>query len=78
MSTDAEHLGSTVEALRPMVPAKDFETSRRFYIDLGFQPQVRIPERLIEVKLGAYSFLLQNYYVEHGPITLSCTWVSLT
>jgi hypothetical protein len=33
-------LAGTVEAMRPIVPAKDFETSRRFYEELGFSPQV--------------------------------------
>jgi hypothetical protein len=58
-----EQLARTVRAMRPMVPAKDFETSRRFYLDLGFCP-TSLSERLIEMSLGPYSFILQNYYVE--------------
>jgi catechol 2,3-dioxygenase-like lactoylglutathione lyase family enzyme len=46
-----------------MVPAKDFEISRRFYVDLGFRPQT-LTDRLIEMHLGAYSFILQGYYVQ--------------
>jgi hypothetical protein len=64
MSSELQDLGATVEAMRPMVPAKDFATSSRFYIDLGFQPAVRIPDRLTEMHLGGYSFMLQNYYVQ--------------
>ncbi|HMA73703.1 MAG TPA: glyoxalase [Xanthobacteraceae bacterium] len=48
--------------MRPIVPAKDFDISGRFYVDLGFEPE-RLTERLVEMHLGAYSFILQNYYV---------------
>ena len=53
----------TVKAMRPMVPAKDFEISQRFYLELGFRPQA-LAGRLVEMHLGAYSFILQDYYVE--------------
>jgi hypothetical protein len=62
--TPASDLAQTVEAMRPMVPARNFEISTRFYGDLGFRPQVLIPDRLIEMHLGTYSFMLQNYYVQ--------------
>jgi hypothetical protein len=62
MSTDTTALVRTVKAMRPMVLAKDFEMSKRFYLDLGFQPQT-LADRLIEMNLGAYSFILQDYYV---------------
>ena len=64
MWSEVDSLGATVKAMRPIVPAKDFATSSRFYADLGFQPHVLIPERLIEMHLGGYSFMLQNYYVQ--------------
>src|SRR6266849_2404216 len=63
MSDEARNLAYTVRAMRPMVPAKDFEISKRFYVDLGFQPQ-KLTARLIEMHLGAYSFILQGYYVQ--------------
>jgi hypothetical protein len=63
MSSEASDLAHTVKAMRPIVPAKDFEVSRRFYLDIGFQPQM-LDERLIEMHLGTYSFILQDYYVE--------------
>jgi hypothetical protein len=62
MSTDA-NLAHTVRAMRPMVPAKDFEISKQFYVDLGFQPQM-LTDGLAEMHLGAYSFILQRYYVQ--------------
>jgi hypothetical protein len=60
---DPKKLAGKVRAMRPIVPAKDFDISERFYIDLGFEPE-RFTERLVEMHLGAYSFILQNYYVE--------------
>jgi hypothetical protein len=63
MSVREDDLARTVKAMRPMVPAKDFETSKRFYEELGFRPQI-LSEKLVEMHLGTYSFILQNYYVE--------------
>ena len=61
--TEPGGLGHTVKAMRPFVPAKDFETSRRFYADLGFRIEP-LGDELAEVALGGHSFLLQDYYVE--------------
>ncbi len=63
MSTNATTLARTVMAMRPMVPAKDFEVSKRFYIELGFEPKI-LTDRLVEMQLGAFSFILQAYYVQ--------------
>jgi uncharacterized glyoxalase superfamily protein PhnB len=62
MATTTEELADTVLAMRPMVPAKDFATSQRFYTELGFQPAM-LTQGLIEMKIGEFSFLLQDYYV---------------
>ncbi|HEX9586133.1 MAG TPA: glyoxalase [Bradyrhizobium sp.] len=62
MSTNATTLARTIMAMRPMVPAKDFEISKRFYIELGFEPKI-LTDRLVEMQLGAFSFILQAYYV---------------
>jgi catechol 2,3-dioxygenase-like lactoylglutathione lyase family enzyme len=62
MTVGANDLAQTIRATRPMVPAKDFEISKRFYCDLGFQPKM-LTDNLAEMSLGACSFLLQNYYV---------------
>jgi hypothetical protein len=45
-----------------MVPAKDFDVSKRFYIELGFQPRP-LTDRLVEMQLGVFSFILQAHYV---------------
>ena len=62
MSVEAAALSRTVGAMRPMVPAKDFDVSKRFYIELGFQPRP-LAERLVEMQLGMFAFILQDYYV---------------
>ena len=52
-----------VIAMRPFVPAKDFQTSLRFYTELGFHP-FQLGEGLASMHLGQFAFLLQNYYVK--------------
>ena len=49
--------------LRPFVPAKDFETSKRFYAELGFAVRA-IDDGIAEVSIDGHSFLLQNFYEE--------------
>ncbi len=63
MSGVGEDQTLEVVAMRPFVPAKDFETSFRFYTELGFQA-FRLGDGLASMHLGAFAFLLQNYYVE--------------
>jgi uncharacterized glyoxalase superfamily protein PhnB len=58
-----KNLADTIKATRPMVPAKDFDISLRFYADLGFQSRM-LTDGLAEMTLGPCSFLLQNYYVQ--------------
>jgi hypothetical protein len=67
MSADSASLSQTVSAMRPMVPAKVFDTSKRFYVELGFEPRP-LTDRLVEMQLGAFSFILQDYYV--------CEWAN--
>jgi catechol 2,3-dioxygenase-like lactoylglutathione lyase family enzyme len=57
--------GSTsvdVIALRPFVPAKDFEKSLQFYVDLGFSAR-RLGDSIASMELGQFGFLLQKYDV---------------
>lgn len=49
-------------ALRPFVPARDYDLSVRFYEALGFVPTHRDDDVTI-LKLGSFSFILQNHYV---------------
>ena len=53
---------SSIKAMRPAVPAKDYAESRRFYEAVGFQATALGPT-LTEMRLGAHSFLLQDFYV---------------
>jgi hypothetical protein len=62
MPVHATDLQRTVFAMQPVVPAKDFTISRRFYIELGFHARP-LTDQLVEMQLGASSFILQNYYV---------------
>lgn len=63
MSNGVMELAQSVRSMRPIVPAKAFEISKRFYVDLGFQPR-QLTDNLVEMRLGAYAFILQGYYVE--------------
>src|SRR5215471_6720712 len=63
MTTKPSAPAWTVMAMRPIVPARDFDVSRRFYVDLGFRAQTLKADELVEMHFGTYSFILQNYYV---------------
>ena len=53
-----------VAALRPFVPATNFEASLSFYGDLGFTVH-RIADGLASIELGPFAFLLQHFYAEN-------------
>jgi hypothetical protein len=63
MSRVPSDLAGTVKALRPFVPAKDFEISKQFYADIGFRVEP-LGDSIAAMHLGSHSFLLQDYYVE--------------
>ena len=50
-------------SIRPFIGAKDFELSRRFYRDLGFQESVLFHNMSL-FKTEAIGFYLQDAYVE--------------
>ena len=52
-----------IMALRPFIPAQDFDRSRRFYQALGFV-QTLESESIVVLKLGSFSFILQKFYVK--------------
>jgi hypothetical protein len=54
---------SQLLALRPFVPAKDFELSKRFYEAMGFCITHQ-DDNIAMLKTGSFSFILQNYYVK--------------
>ena len=49
------------ETARPFVPARDFALSSRFYELLGFTPVLE-GEEVVIFRMGASSFILQNYF----------------
>ena len=59
----SQELAATVRDMRPFLPAKDFELSKRFYADIGFQVKP-IGDKVAEVRLGQHAFLLQDYFVQ--------------
>ena len=52
-----------VLALRPFVPAKDFDLSKRYYQALGFALTHQDAD-VAMLKAEGFSFILQNFYVQ--------------
>ena len=53
----------TIRSVRPFLPAKEFNTSLRFYEAIGFHVYP-LGDTLAELSLGTHAFLLQGYYVK--------------
>jgi catechol 2,3-dioxygenase-like lactoylglutathione lyase family enzyme len=51
---------TNTELIRPFVPAKDFEQSKRFYETLGFEKV--LDDEVAIFNVGSSGFILQNYY----------------
>ena len=60
---DVTSLVAEICAFRPFLPAKEFETSLRFYKAIGFEAYP-LGEALAELSLGTHAFLLQGNYVK--------------
>ncbi|WP_207483935.1 VOC family protein [Arenibaculum pallidiluteum] len=62
-----DDLASMVVSMRPFVPAREFQASLGFYEALGFRSD-RLGDRIALMRLGdgrgAFSFLLQDFYVK--------------
>lgn len=54
---------TTVKAIVPFVPAKDFEESTRFYAALGFSCPAH-DDGVRSFQMGGHGFLLQDFYVK--------------
>ncbi|KAF2333801.1 VOC family protein [Flavobacterium daemonense] len=50
-----------IKSIRPFIGAKDFEISRSFYRDLGFEEGV-LESNFSVFKSGEFAFYLQDYY----------------
>jgi hypothetical protein len=62
MST-VEHLIPGIQAFRPFLGSKDYETSLRFYKTLGFHAYPLGPT-MAELSLGQHAFILHAHYVK--------------
>jgi len=56
-------MNQKVLSIRPFIGAKDFEISRSFYRDLGFQESILFPDMSL-FKTDRIGFYLQNSYVQ--------------
>lgn len=54
-------MNHNAKSIRAFIGAKNFETSRRFYTDLGFEETVLFPNMSV-FKSGELAFYLQDYY----------------
>lgn len=56
-------MNNIIKSLRPFIGAENFELSRMFYGDIGFQETI-LEHNLSVFKLGDFSFYLQDAYVK--------------
>lgn len=56
-------MNHNARSLRPFIGAKDFETSRRFYRELGFK-ETELGVDMCVFEWGNLAFYLQKYYNE--------------
>ncbi|RZJ88985.1 MAG: glyoxalase [Chryseobacterium sp.] len=56
-------MNHNAKSIRPFIGAKDFELSRSFYRDLGFE-ETTLGAAMSVFKSGDYAFYLQNYYAK--------------
>lgn len=54
---------SEILSLRPFVPAKDFDLSKRFYLALGFAQTLQ-DDQIAILKQGSFSFILQKFHLQ--------------
>jgi uncharacterized glyoxalase superfamily protein PhnB len=54
---------SRVLELNAFVPAKDFDVSKQFYLDIGFE-LAWDSDDIARFKIGSFSFLLQKFHVQ--------------
>ena len=56
-------MNHNAKSIRPFIGAKNFEVSRSFYRDLGFEETILSPDMSV-FKTGTMAFYLQNAYVK--------------
>ncbi|HUF99468.1 MAG TPA: hypothetical protein VMM60_15165 [Ilumatobacter sp.] len=60
---DDAQLNLAVSDVRPFVPSREFDVSRRFYAAIGFTTIWTDDETLALLELGDSRIMLQNYFV---------------
>ena len=64
-----------INGITPFLPARDFQLSKQFYDDLGFEVVASI-HNAVRLEIEGYSFWLQDYYVEEwANNTMLCIYV---
>lgn len=58
-----DHVPTGTELVRPFLPTKDFDASKRFYEALGFEKT--LDSEVAIFKAGSGGFLLQRYFHEY-------------
>ncbi|MFD2284539.1 glyoxalase [Pedobacter petrophilus] len=56
-------MNQKVKSIRPFIGSKNFETSRNFYRDLGFE-EVTLGDQMSVFTMGNLAFYLQKAYVK--------------
>lgn len=56
-------MNQKVKSIRPFIGSKNFNVSRAFYQDLGFEESV-LSSDMSYFKMGDFGFYLQDYYVK--------------
>jgi hypothetical protein len=52
-----------IKSIRPFIGSKNFDISRNFYLDLGFE-EVILSARMSLFKIDTFGFYLQNAYIK--------------
>lgn len=53
-----------VTSIRTFIGAKNYDTSRNFYLDLGFK-EIKIEPKMSYFGMGDFGFYLQDYYAKN-------------
>ena len=56
-------MNHNLKSIRPFIGAKDFELSKAFYREMGFE-EVLLPPKMALFKKGDFGFYLQDAYVK--------------
>ena len=58
------HMKHNIKSIRPFIGSKDYNLSRQFYLDFGFEEMIKISYKMSYFKSGDFGFYLQDSYVK--------------